>query len=260
MKIKLISAAIIMCCGIWATPASAQATRTWVSGVGDDVNPCSRTAPCKTFAGAISKTATGGEINCLDPGGFGALTIIKSITIDCAGTLGSTLASLTTGFVINAPGAKVTLRNLSINGAGGGTGSGNGLNGIKIIAASSVNLANLTIQGFEGAPGNGILIDGGTPLVFIRDTDISRNRNGITVSAAATANVFVDRVSLTSNSGAGIVSDGSKSKIFVGNSLIAGNATGILGTNGGIIRSNGDNLLEGNTTAGAFTGSVSTKR
>ena len=66
-----------------AAPAQAQATRTWVSGVGDDVNPCSRRAPCKTFAGAISKTAAGGEINCLDPGGFGAVTVIKSMTIDC---------------------------------------------------------------------------------------------------------------------------------------------------------------------------------
>jgi hypothetical protein len=65
------------------TPAQAQASRTWVSGVGDDANPCSRTAPCKTFAGAISKTAPGGEIDCLDPGGFGAVTITKSITIDC---------------------------------------------------------------------------------------------------------------------------------------------------------------------------------
>src|ERR1043166_7693627 len=72
-----------------SAPASAQATRTWVSGVGDDANPCSRTAPCKTFAGAISKTAAGGEINCLDPGGFGAVTVVKSMTISCeAGTAG----------------------------------------------------------------------------------------------------------------------------------------------------------------------------
>src|SRR6476620_6789772 len=81
--------------------ANAQATRTWVSGVGDDVNPCSRTAPCKTFAGAISKTAAGGEIDCLDPGGFGAVTITKSITIDCTGTLGSILAAGTNGVNIN---------------------------------------------------------------------------------------------------------------------------------------------------------------
>src|SRR5262245_14946929 len=77
--------------GLYAAPAQAQATRTWVSGVGDDVNPCSRTAPCKTFAGAISKTAAGGEISCLDPGGYGAVTITKSMTIDCIGTNGSDL-------------------------------------------------------------------------------------------------------------------------------------------------------------------------
>src|SRR5215212_5253595 len=64
--------------------ASGQASRTWVSGVGDDANPCSRTAPCKTFGGTISKTAAGGIINCLDPGGFGLVTITKSLTIDCA--------------------------------------------------------------------------------------------------------------------------------------------------------------------------------
>src|SRR4051812_27213161 len=79
--------------------AQAQATRTWVSGVGDDANPCSRTAPCKTFAGAISKTAAGGEINCIDPGGFGAVTITKSMTIDGGGTFGSVLAAGTTGII-----------------------------------------------------------------------------------------------------------------------------------------------------------------
>src|SRR5262249_58817582 len=81
--------------------AHAQATRTWISGVGDDVNPCSRTAPCKTFAGAISKTAAGGEINCLDPGGFGSVTITKSITLDCSGTFRSILSSGTNGINLN---------------------------------------------------------------------------------------------------------------------------------------------------------------
>src|SRR5688500_11535540 len=91
----------------YAAPAQAQATRTWVSGVGDDVNPCSRTAPCKTFAGAISKTATNGEINCLDPGGFGAVNITKSITIDCKNTHGSILNSGTTGVIVNLAAADV---------------------------------------------------------------------------------------------------------------------------------------------------------
>src|SRR3954469_23988620 len=100
-------------------PAHAQATRTWVSGVGDDVNPCSRTAPCKTFAGAISKTAAGGKINCLDPGGFGAVTITKSIEIDCLQFPGGILNSLVNGVIVNAPaGSNVILRGIEIHGAG----------------------------------------------------------------------------------------------------------------------------------------------
>src|SRR2546426_11184534 len=89
----------------FAAVAQAQATRTWVSGVGDDLNPCSRTAPCKTFAGAISKTAAGGEINCLDSGGFGSVTITKSITIKCEGVIAGVLASGTFGININDSGS-----------------------------------------------------------------------------------------------------------------------------------------------------------
>src|SRR5881296_703992 len=102
--------------------ANAQATRTWVSGVGDDANPCSRTAPCKTFAGAISKTAASGEISVLDPGGFGAVTITKSMTIDGGGGSGfaGILAALTTGVIVNGFSIDVTLRNISIDGAGNG--------------------------------------------------------------------------------------------------------------------------------------------
>src|SRR3981189_3749017 len=110
--------------------AQAQATRTWVSGVGDDVNPCSRTAPCKTFAGAISKTAAGGEIDALDPAGYGAVTITKGITIDGGGgQVGSVLVSGTNGIVINANASTdvVILRNLRINGIG------TGLNGVQFL-------------------------------------------------------------------------------------------------------------------------------
>src|ERR1700712_2824888 len=99
-----------------SAPASAQATRTWVSGVGDDVNPCSRTAPCKTFAGAISKTAPAGEINCLDSAGFGAVTITKSISILCNGVVGGILSAGTTGVIINALASdRVILKGLDIN-------------------------------------------------------------------------------------------------------------------------------------------------
>jgi len=129
----------------------AQATRTWVSGVGDDANPCSRTAPCKTFAGAISKTAAGGEIDALDPGGFGALTITKSITIDGGGgQVASVLVAATNGFVVAAAATDVvTIRNVSIQGLACPTCSNPGINGIRFISGKELHIENVTVQNFS---------------------------------------------------------------------------------------------------------------
>lgn len=152
--------------------ANAQATRTWVSGVGDDANPCSRTAPCKTFAGAISKTAAAGEISVLDPGGFGAVTITKAITLNGDGTLAGILNAGTTGVIINAGANDVVyLRNLSINGAG------TGLNGVRFLAGKALHVENCNIYGQgnnTAGNGNGILVSlaatGGG--LFVKDTNI----------------------------------------------------------------------------------------
>src|SRR6185369_11329437 len=119
-----------------ASNIHAQNIRTWVSGVGDDVNPCSRTAPCKTFAGAISKTQTGGEICAIDPGGYGSVTITKSITIDGTGFMSGVAANTVNGIIINITAANdtakaVRLRGLVID------GYGSGLSGINVIAANS---------------------------------------------------------------------------------------------------------------------------
>src|ERR1017187_5160999 len=120
MKISklILPAAIVAVIAIFSIGAQAQATRTWVSGVGDDANPCSRTAPCKTFAGAISKTAAGGEIDALDPGGYGVVTITKSITINGRGTHASILVAGTNGITINGSGSPivVNIQHLSIDG------------------------------------------------------------------------------------------------------------------------------------------------
>src|ERR1700716_190635 len=127
-----------------AAPAHAQATRTWVSGVGNDADPCSRTAPCKTFAGAISKTATGGYIDCLDPGGFGAVTITKSITIQCDEEIGHVVVAGTNAIVVSTPaGSSVTLRGLSLEGI-----TGQGLNGISLIGQGTLHVQEVVITGF----------------------------------------------------------------------------------------------------------------
>jgi hypothetical protein len=114
----VLGVALIASLLLLVAPAEAQATRSWVSAVGDDANNCSRTTPCKTFRGAITKTADGGIINCLDSSGFGFVTITKSITIDCGGTFGGIVAATTNGVNVDADGVVVTLRNLSIDGVG----------------------------------------------------------------------------------------------------------------------------------------------
>jgi len=166
--------------------AQAQATRTWVSGVGDDVNPCSRTAPCKTFAGAISKTAAGGEIDALDPGGFGAVTITKNITLDGGKGSGwaSILASGTNGVNINDSATAspntitVTLRNISINGAG----TTLGVNGVNFTSGRRVNIENCQIFNFSNAGINvnqtGVTNNTGT-LVSVTNTTIYNTNRGI---------------------------------------------------------------------------------
>ena len=190
----------------FASMAQAQATRTWVSGVGDDVNPCSRTAPCKTYAGAISKTADKGEISTLDPGGFGAVTITKNLTID--GTngqgFGSILASGTSGVIINdsltaTPNTVVvTLRNLSINGASTTAGSG-----IRFIAGRSLIVEDCDIFGFvgTGSVGRGISVEltSSSPKnVFVKDTNITNCTVGMRIGqtssivAALLDNVNID--------------------------------------------------------------------
>jgi hypothetical protein len=152
--------------------AYAQATRTWVSGVGDDANPCSRTAPCKTFAGAISKTAAGGEINVLDPGGFGGVTITKSITINGYGAIAGVLVSGTNAIVINAAATDVVvLRNLTIDGVG------SGLAGVKVLNAAAVHLENLEIFNFNSTTGYGVWVNNaaGNVHVFIDNCKVIDN-------------------------------------------------------------------------------------
>lgn len=187
-KLVLRTFVALFACVMTSPLALAQATRTWVSGVGDDANPCSRTAPGKTFAGAISKTATGGEINAIDPSGYGAVTITKSITIDGEGTMASILVSGTSGVIINA-GANgvVSLRNLSIN------GNGNGLIGISILAAAEVNIERCIIAKFAT---RGIEINCATPCrVNVKDT-IVRDCSGGAILAKPNAVLTLDKSSL----------------------------------------------------------------
>jgi hypothetical protein len=247
----------------FSTPAFSQATRTWVSGVGDDVNPCSRTAPCKTFAGAISKTLAGGEINCLDPGGFGAVTITKSITIDCTGTLGSVLNTGTTGILINdsataSPNSiDVILRGIDINGAG----TSPGINGVRFFSGRSLVLQDVFIQNERG--GNGILVEpGGTSRFEADNVTVTGGAGGIRFQPRGASGILravLRNVRSENNSAAGLRIDSSGNTSTVGTlalidrSSFSGNGDGIIiSTVGGTqaIAMVTDTLIGANTNAG----------
>ncbi|PYS94565.1 MAG: hypothetical protein DMF64_00350 [Acidobacteria bacterium] len=218
--------------------AHAQATRTWVSGVGDDANPCSRTAPCKTFAGAISKTFINGEIDCLDEGGFGVVTITKSITIEgtFGGGFGSVLSSgsptavlinLTSG-TTNDPLQTVRLRNIAITGTGasGTVGTRTGTNGVRILSAFNVYIENCVITDLSN---RGISDERTTTgSLYITDT-IVRNcaQSGIVVipGGGASVKASIDHTRSEGNGSSGYVAEGN-TNVTVSNSVAAGNAGG----------------------------------
>ncbi|HEY0613995.1 MAG TPA: right-handed parallel beta-helix repeat-containing protein [Candidatus Elarobacter sp.] len=262
--------AFAMCFVALTSQAQAQATRTWVSGVGDDANPCSRTAPCKTFPGAISKTADCGEIDALDPGGFGTVTITKGVKIDGgggeAGMVASILASGTNGVIVSNSSANchfVVLRNLDINGAG--SASVTGLNGVIVtntsLAGNSLSLENVDIENFTvqcvdvesqnkqnvqlyntnlencnggGIKSNTVATGGGINRISIMKSTIMRN-GGPGVWASANSDVSVTLSMLAGNGNGGALADAATAKLFIHESTMTNNqVAGVHSTNSAI--------------------------
>jgi hypothetical protein len=275
---------------VFAIAAQAQATRTWVSGVGDDANPCSRTAPCKTFAGAISKTFINGEIDALDPGGYGTLTVTKSITID--GGTGSGWASVLAsgspaGFNVNIavnvndPIRQAVFRHISINGTGssGAIGTRTGTNGINYIQGSQLIVEDCQILNFANAGINVNLTANG--VVSVERTTIDSNQKGVvqTVSGGVLNSTFsncviqnnasnglevnagtvnINDTLVNNNGGAGIIAQGAiGSVINVDNCTVTNNGgAGIqAGTAQGTVRVN-NNAVHRNGTGMSNSGGV----
>jgi len=269
-----------------ATAAQAQATRTWVSGVGDDLNPCSRTAPCKTFAGAISKTAKDGEISVLDPGGYGAVTITKSIYIN--GThgagYGSIINSLVNGIIVNITDAAdvrkaVRLRALDINGAS------TGINGVSILSATNVFVEDCVIDGNTGngsTSGIGIRMAlSGSGSLFVTDTMIHKNVTGIRVTttsgfavanirnsniencttgveAAANGFVTVFGSRIAGNASSGLITSASGAQLNARDNVLANNGTAINAAAGSSVRALSNLLLNNTTGFGGTTAVIQT--
>jgi hypothetical protein len=199
--IGLVSASLIALSASTEVAAGPPtAALTWVSGTGNDAGDCSRTTPCKTFDGAIAKTDPNGEINCLDSGNFGSLTISKSVVIDCKGAVGNVPS---TGIVVNVPNGKVVLRNLDINGLGVGTV------GIRVVQAAAIHVEDVTIRGHgrsgiefvpSAAPSSGT-----SQLTLVRVVSSDNGQHGILVApVVGKASVAVSGSTFSANGLTGI--------------------------------------------------------
>lgn len=247
-----------------ATPAAAQSSLTWVSGVGSDANACTRVAPCLTFAGALANTSSGGQINCIDDGNFGAVTISTSVTIDCdKGSINASSGTAVTISVLST--AVVYLRGIRIDGVSANTSSA-----VAITGGGKVYLDNVTVRNFLG---DGVVATpSATTQLYITDSTISNNRNsaaggGLLVVPAAnvTANIFVTGTMFEGNASAGIRlktagTTTSAVSLKVRDSTLSGNANGIIVTApagaGTVAVSIQDSELARNTTYGVVVNGV----
>jgi hypothetical protein len=274
-KSTLLSALLgaLFVAGLAIAPAHAQATRTWVSGVGDDANPCSRTAPCKTWPGAIAKTAAGGEIDALVPGGFGAVTITKSITIDGGGgQVASIVASGTNAINVSAGASDVViLRNLRLDGL-----SHSGLQGIQYNSGGELHIENCDIFGFGNSGIHGATSQANATLI-VNNTFLQGNVNGVHIlpssgnlrstlvqvrahgnsgfgfnvapsNGAGAGTAIIDSSAVANGTGVGI----SGGTLWLGNDVIIRNGTGVHST-GGTVLSYKTNMIDGNSPGGDGT-------
>jgi parallel beta helix pectate lyase-like protein len=328
------AAATLLVLAAGAGPARAQAPdgliiRSFVSAGGNDANGCTRPAPCRTLSAALAKTAAGGTISIVDAGGYGTVTIDKTISIvnDGAGTASILVPQGEIGVFVKDPfyEARVHLRGLTIEGANvGSTGvfvngaravsvencvirnlfggilfgpeSSNVASNKPFMAQSALTVANTTIADIGGVavlivPGDiggavkatlrgvrvfnnsemGIQVLGGAsrqPIdVAISDSLVTQNGRGIvanTNTAQAPVKVMVTGSTVAHSFFTGLEASASPpdpgqqdikstAEIWIGQSTVFGNTTGVQASGGALVRSFGDNYIAGNQSDGTFT-------
>ncbi len=274
-------------------PPPSPQMRTYVSGTGNDSNPCLASWPCQTFQAALALTVAGGEIYVLDSANYGAVTINKAVSITSEGAMAGVLATSGAGITIAAgAGDVINLRGLDIDGGGSG-----GV-GIQFSSGQSLNIQKSAVRGFQNS---GIsFAPNGPGKLFITDTTVTNKaNNGISVTSSGSAvSAAINRVTASRN-GTGILAYGgnasvtiidtvagnnsygigaSSSAVMVRNSTVSNNAIGIAAdqaaivrvgqstvtangtgwqaTNGGQVVSYSNNNVAGNTTDGTVTSTV----
>lgn len=236
-KILCVGAAAILT--TIATPALAQSTRTFVASNGDDAMPCSRTAPCRTFATAFDRTATNGEINVVDTGSYGPITITRSLTIRAVGVEAGVIINAGSAITINAGASdRVTLQGLDIEGLTTGT------NGVRILQAGDVLLENMRIHRFSFAAVS--VQTASNTTITISNSTLQSNASGVRVepTGIGSGHAKVLDTLIVDSANAGLLVDGTGNDIeFAGTRIFGGKP--FRAVNGGVVRSFGGNVYAG---------------
>jgi hypothetical protein len=217
----IILAAALVVLNLTANPAQAEPARVFVAAQGSDSNACTFAAPCRTFQHAHDVVAANGEIDVLDPAGYGALTINKSISIQGHGFAGLSVAS-GNGITVTTGAIKVHLRGLLIDGASTGA-KGITCNIGALLMVEDTVIRNLTQTGLD------MTVLSGTASLIVSNVLVASNHTGIAVGGSGSVNATLDNVVVadnsfgiaTTNTGSGVV------KLVVARSLVTGNQTGI---------------------------------
>jgi hypothetical protein len=263
--LRLLTAITIAYC-LHAVPAQAQLTRTYVSGSGNDGNPCTVTSPCQTIQAALALTVAGGEIYALNSANYGSVTINRAVSISGGHGTTGVLAASVNGVTINAgPNDIVNLRGLDIDGAGSGT------NGVQFNSGASLNIYDSVIRGFTNginyqpsgssnlSVGGTLISNNSTGISFqnatastgvLNDVQVVNNGTGIvafSTNSTTLAILTVQSSVVANNSTVGILSNG-LSNVAVSNSTIANNGVGLEAQNTGALLQVSGSTVTGNGT------------
>jgi nitrous oxidase accessory protein NosD len=223
--------------------------RTFVSGLGNDANPCSRTAPCRTFTQALSLTNAGGEVVVVDSAGYGAFAIAQSVTVQAPpGVYAGISVFSGDGITINAGATDaIILRGLTVNNQGS-PGSG-----IRLITGGTLHVESCVVNGFPSATGGVSFAGGGR--AELKDSIIRGNNHGVLVEGSVTASI--DHVRLEGNADGLLAEDGSK--VTISNSVASNNSAGLRAISFGaeVVLNIESCLVANNTSNGIMSQSVS---
>lgn len=175
MRVVVTTVVVCLCFLFLTTTTHAQLARTYVSRVGNNLNPCTRTLPCRQINRGIDAVQPGGEVVVLDTANYQGFTVNKAVSITASpdASPAITVVSGNTAIVIDAGSSDVVnIRGITVNGL---RGTQDPSFGADIESAAAVHFQDCNFLNL------GIGVTAGGFPVSIKNTTFRGNGSGIQV-------------------------------------------------------------------------------